>query len=91
LPAGVREWLKLEFNGDMLWMKDAKDSKAKPYKIGGSTKGRDVLHFARLSSCNLCSYAFLHDSTERQRKPRASAPSGRAADHATLLTRSGRG
>jgi hypothetical protein len=33
----VREWLKLEFNADVVWIKGQR------YKVGKSTKGREVL------------------------------------------------
>jgi len=38
----VREWLKAEFNGELVWIKQ-KDAPSKPQKIGKSTKGREVL------------------------------------------------
>jgi hypothetical protein len=39
----VREWLKLEFNGELIWIKEVKGSKTAAHMIGRSTKGRDVL------------------------------------------------
>ena len=38
----VREWLKLEFNGELVWIKE-KEGRAVPHKIGKSTKGREAL------------------------------------------------
>jgi hypothetical protein len=38
----VREWLKQEFNGELVWIK-TKVGKTEAHKIGRSTKGRDVL------------------------------------------------
>ena len=39
----MREWLKLEFNGELIWIKEVKGSKTAAHMIGRSTKGRDVL------------------------------------------------
>ena len=38
----VREWLKQEFNGELVWVKEPKKG-TKAVKIGKSTKGRDAL------------------------------------------------
>jgi hypothetical protein len=38
----VHEWLKMEFNGELIWMRTGKGTKTTAHKIGKSTKGREV-------------------------------------------------